>query len=494
MVVRVVVPTRKVANSEGLMSDAAVLLDPDASADEVLKALRRTAALAKSPKFVQGGSKVATPVIKAVLAIIRSRGAPSDEQVLLAVFDTLAVLCKAVKGAAIIVRLEGGLPHVTSLIALHIKRTSFQRGGFSCLAALAASPQNAIAIAKAGAVQAVLVVLNDNQTKYFGADSMDAATLGLQLLSSLIKASDSTLPMLGTQLILQAVVNAIYARVGNKKVVTAATEVLYLVVKRHTSEDVSEAMMQRYSEKVREAGGVDAMLVVIGRYSDCPDLFKLAYAVLNRLQRSVLTAEILGEFPEARSHLTKVSAEDPFNGHLLFPEMQEFTTNTAQFLDAEHAAALPHRGVPETISGARGMIKGAGVHAAWSRNCSSASKREPFLPPVCVCVALSPSLPFPPPPRRSLSNVCYICTYAYAQVYTHNTQTNKTKNTHTHMRISRSAVIKILARLLKTYTPTNTNIYVHIHIYMYIRKHMYVRIHIYTYIYIYTCIYTNEYI
>jgi hypothetical protein len=35
--------------------------------------------------------------------------------------------------------------------------------------------------------------------------------------------------------------------------------------------------------------------VVIGRYSDCPDLFKQAYSVLNRLQRSVLTAEILGE-------------------------------------------------------------------------------------------------------------------------------------------------------------------------------------------------------
>ena len=82
-------------------------------------------------------------------------------------------------------------------------------------------------------------------------------------------------------------------------------KVLHLVVKRHNSEDVSEAMMQRYSEKVREAGGVDAMLVVIGRYSDCHDLFKLAYGVLNRLQRAVLTTDILGEFPEARSHLTR---------------------------------------------------------------------------------------------------------------------------------------------------------------------------------------------
>ena len=186
--------------------------------------------------------------------------------------ETLATLCRALKGAAIIVRLEGGLSQLTALIAHHIRRTTFQRAGFSCLAALAGSPQNAIAIAKAGAVQAVLVVLNDKENKYFGADSMEAATLGLQLLSTLIKSSDATLPLLGTQLILlaqivksthmlatyskrywsiywatdfresfcQAIVNAIYARVGNKKVVTAATEVLHLVVKRYNSEDVSE--------------------------------------------------------------------------------------------------------------------------------------------------------------------------------------------------------------------------------------------------------------
>ena len=387
MVVRVVVPSRKSENS-GAMNDAAVLLDPDASSDEALKALRRLAALAKSPKFVQGGSKAATPVIKAVLGIIRSRSGPSDEQVLLSVLETLAALCKAVKGAAIIVRLEGGLPTITSLIAHHIKRTSFQRSGFACLAALAASPQNAIAIAKAGAVQAVLVVLNDKETKYFGADSMEAAMLGLQLLSTLIKASDATLPLLSTQLIMQAVVNAIYARVGNRRVVTAATEMLYLVVKRYNSEDVSEAMMQRYSEKVREAGGVDAMLVVIGRYSDCPELFKVAYSVLNRLQRCVLTAQLLGEFPEARAHLSKVSADDPVNAHLLFPEQQDFSANLTDFLDHEHAAALPRRGVPEAISGARPIIPGAGVHAAWSRNCVSAPKREPFLPPVNLQISV----------------------------------------------------------------------------------------------------------
>lgn len=140
-------------------------------------------------------------------------------------------------------------------------------------------------------------------------------------------------------------------------------------------------MMQRYSEKVREAGGVDAMLVVIGRYSDCNDLFKLAYQVLNRLQRSVLTAEILGEFPEARAHLSKVSADDPCNAHLLFPEQHEYNTDMLQFLDAEHAAALPRRGVPETISGARRLIKGAGVQAAWTRTPPDNGKREPFLPP-----------------------------------------------------------------------------------------------------------------
>ena len=75
-------------------------------------------------------------------------------------------------------------------------------------------------------MQTVLVVLNDKESKYFGAESMEAAALGLQLLSALIRATDATLPLLGTQLMMQAVVNAIYARVGNKKVVTAATEVL----------------------------------------------------------------------------------------------------------------------------------------------------------------------------------------------------------------------------------------------------------------------------
>jgi hypothetical protein len=45
--------------------------------------------------------------------------------------------------------------------------------------------------------------------------------------------------------------------------------------------------------------------------------------------------------------------------------MQEFTADMTQYLDSEHAAALPHRGVPETISGARRLIKGAGVQAAW---------------------------------------------------------------------------------------------------------------------------------
>lgn len=44
-----------------------------------------------------------------------------------------------------------------------------------------------------------------------------------------------------------------------------------------------------------------------------------------------------------------------------------------KFVDAEHAAALPRRGVPGAISGARPMIKGAGVHASWSR-CSTSSK------------------------------------------------------------------------------------------------------------------------
>ena len=83
MVVRVVVPSRK-ADSAGAISDAAVLTDADASQEDVLKAVRRLAALAKSSKFVQGGSKAATPVIKALLAVVRSSSTgPKDEQVLL---------------------------------------------------------------------------------------------------------------------------------------------------------------------------------------------------------------------------------------------------------------------------------------------------------------------------------------------------------------------------------------------------------------------------
>lgn len=82
MVVRVVLPSRK--DSVGAMSDAAVLTDTDASQEDVLKAVRRLAALAKSSKFVQGGSKAATPVIKALLAVVRSSSTgPKDEQVLL---------------------------------------------------------------------------------------------------------------------------------------------------------------------------------------------------------------------------------------------------------------------------------------------------------------------------------------------------------------------------------------------------------------------------
>ena len=66
----------------------------------------------------------------------------------------------------------------------------------------------------------------------------------------------------------------------------------------------------------------------------------------------VLTAELLGEFPDARGHLQKVTADDPFNVAMLFPEHREFSTDARQFLDAEHAAALPRRGVPQAISGA----------------------------------------------------------------------------------------------------------------------------------------------
>ena len=81
----------------------------------------------------------------------------------------------------------------------------------------------------------------------------------------------------------------------------------------------------------------------------------------------VLTAELLGEFPDARGHLQKVTADDPFNVAMLFPEHREFSTDARQFLDAEHAAALPRRGVDRGARGAwcRGppsLVPGPSTH------------------------------------------------------------------------------------------------------------------------------------
>ena len=41
----------------------------------------------------------------------------------------------------------------------------------------------------------------------------------------------------------------------------------------------------------------------VGRYSESAELFRLAYAVLNRMHRAVIAAQDLGDFPEARQLL-----------------------------------------------------------------------------------------------------------------------------------------------------------------------------------------------
>jgi len=375
--VRVVVPTRK-TNSSELMSEAACLVDSDASSDDIVKALRRTSHYAKTPKFIAAGSKTAAPMIKAILGLIRSRS--SDESVSLAVLETLTTLCKCLKGVAIIIRLEGGLPPIVSLLASHIKRISFQKAGFTCLCSLTTSPQNSVAVAKTGGVQLVVQVLSDKETKYFGAENMEAAIMGVQLMICMAKSSDGTLPFVGTLQVMQSVVNAIYARVGNKRFVAVATEFLLCIVRRHVSEDITENMLQRYMDNLKRAGGIDAMFVVIGRYSDSQELFKSSYMVLNRLQRTVLTSEVLGEFSEAKQLLNKTVVDDTFNYDLCFPENAENNPDTIKYLDDVHAEALPRRGLPPAVSGVRPMLKNAGVSVALSRSIASNS-REPFLPP-----------------------------------------------------------------------------------------------------------------
>ena len=71
MVVKVIVPAgRKVSSVE---ADSGILWDPDSSQLDLVQALRRFSALGSKPKFLAGGTKAATPVVKALLHVIKTR-------------------------------------------------------------------------------------------------------------------------------------------------------------------------------------------------------------------------------------------------------------------------------------------------------------------------------------------------------------------------------------------------------------------------------------
>ena len=71
MVVKVIVPAgRKVSSVE---ADSGILWDPDSSQLDLVQALRRFSALGSKPKFLAGGTKAATPVVKALLHVVKTR-------------------------------------------------------------------------------------------------------------------------------------------------------------------------------------------------------------------------------------------------------------------------------------------------------------------------------------------------------------------------------------------------------------------------------------
>ena len=71
MVVKVIVPaSRKVSSVE---ADSGILWDPDASQADIIQALRRINALGSKPKFLAGGPKAATPVIKSLMHVLKTR-------------------------------------------------------------------------------------------------------------------------------------------------------------------------------------------------------------------------------------------------------------------------------------------------------------------------------------------------------------------------------------------------------------------------------------
>lgn len=71
MVVKVIVPaSRKVSSVE---ADSGILWDPDSSQVDLIQALRRIHTLGSKPKFLAGGTKAATPVVKSLMHVLKSR-------------------------------------------------------------------------------------------------------------------------------------------------------------------------------------------------------------------------------------------------------------------------------------------------------------------------------------------------------------------------------------------------------------------------------------
>jgi hypothetical protein len=334
--------------------------------------------------FIDVLQKSLTPVIRSLLNLVRIRAQEDSIQVV--VLETLTALCRAVKPCPIIVRMEGGIPLILSLFATNIRKLSFLRNGLACLHSLVTSPPNATAFVKAGGLQPVLHVLNDKDV-ICSPGHIEASACALQLLSALVKSfSGSSLP--GTLLICQAVVNTIYARISHPSVVTAATDFLFLIVKRPVvPEEAAESVTTKNIEALRRAGGVDAMFVIVGRYSDSFEVFKGAYFVLNRLLRRNLTANLLGEFTDARSYIDPerrkaAAGEESFPSHLAFPESDDSPATNKCFLDAEHASHhAKGRALPPVISGIRQILQEGGIPANRSKIAGANHAREPFLPP-----------------------------------------------------------------------------------------------------------------
>lgn len=99
------------------------------------------------------------------------------------------------------------------------------------------------------------------------------------------------------------------------------------------------------------------------RYSESFELFKGAYFVLNRLLRKALTADMLGEYPDAHQHIDPekkrwLMQEDPFRGDPCFPEMFDDPLAGRNLLDPEHTLGCAKgHALPPLISGCRPMVK-----------------------------------------------------------------------------------------------------------------------------------------